>query len=370
MRLALVAPFVSAIADPSRVPPLGGAQVVLSALAMGLAARGHAVTLLGARGSELPGVGIPDLGVDSTSLRPAQFDGGGRGDEAGQVEAFRAVRRWLDEHAAELDVVHAHAFDAPAFDALGGCRVPVAHTLHLGPVGDEIVMAVRRAVGQAALWTVSNATAAAWNAAGVRVDAVVPNGVPVDQIPFGAEAGGYLLIPGRVSPEKGVHTAIDIAAVTGWPLLIAGGVYDRGYYDQRIAPRVRDASAEQAQEPMPGPAYVGPRSRAELFRLMSRAFATLLPVEWDEPFGLTAVEAQAAGSPVIGYRRGAMPEVVAEGQTGFLVEPGDLKGLVGGIADVDRIDRSACRAWVAERFDVATMLRRHEALYAELAPFP
>ncbi len=349
-------------------PPLGGGQAILADLAAGLAEAGHRVTLLAAQGSSVRGVETVDLGVNWRELQPARFQPGEvRRDVVGQRRAFERVRAWLERHADSLDVVHAHAFDAPAFDALVGLTTTVLHTLHLPPVDASVVQAVTRA-GDAGAWmaAVSHTSAHAWADAGIRVDAVVPNGVDVDAIPFGQTAGGYLLSAGRLTPEKGVDVAIRAAARAGLPLVIAGNVYDDGYYEQEILPRVRQAADWRVHEPLtPGATYVGHRPRAELHAIMAEASATVLPIGWEEPFGLVAVEAQAAGSPVVGFARGALREVVADGRTGLLVPPGDEDALAQALDRIVQIDRRSCRAWVTERFSIERMVRAYAQVYAD-----
>ena len=361
IRILEVAPFVAPIND--RGTQIGGAQVLLADLASGLAARGHRVTLAAARGSAVRGVRIADLDIDVADLQPAGFGqrSGPRPDDAGQRRAFGAVRAWLERHASEIDVVHAHAYDAPAFDLLGGGRWPVVHTLHLPPLDAEVVAAARRARG-AGFVTVSRANAAAWEKVGVRIRGVVLNGLDLSAIPFAREGGRYLLHAGRISPEKGVDTAIAIAARLGRELLIVGGVYDERYYAEAVRPRVREARAWQLGDPVVsgsgGATYIGPRTRAEVHRLMGGATAVLMPVRWDEPFGLVALEALATGTPVVAYRRGGLAEIIDQ-SCGALVEPDDEAAFLREVDRVQRLDRAACRRR-AEGFPLEVMVTAYE----------
>lgn len=342
---------------------IGGAQVLLADLASGLVARGHQVTLAAALGSAVRGVTIVDLGIDAADLQPAGLgeQGGPRPDDAGQRRAFAAVRAWLDRHAGEIDVVHAHAYDAPAFDLLGGGRWPIVHTLHLPPLDAEVVAAARRA-RDAGFVTVSRANAAAWETAGVRVRGVILNGLDLSAVPFAREGGEYLLHAGRISPEKGVDTAVTIAARLGRKLLLVGGVYDQRYYAEVVRPRVREAPTWQPGGPMRstlgGATYIGPRTRSEVHRLMGGAAAVLMPVRWDEPFGLVALEALATGTPVVAYRRGGLAEII-DPSCGALVEPGDEAAFLRAAARAVTLDRAACRRR-AEQFPLEAMVRAYE----------
>lgn len=379
MRIALVAPLVSPIAPPY----LGGAQVILADLARGLAQRGHAVTLYAAEGSVVPGVRIITLGIDSSQLRPARFYRGGQALAANPADedhipdmlrpderkmlpsyAFLHVFRALVQQVDEYDLVHAHAFDWPAYAYSGMLPLPVIHTLHLPPVDDNIAKLLgvlappNGAPTRVWLTTVSQACAAAWSPF-CAISAVIYNGVDLASIPFSERPAERpsLLFAGRISPEKGVDDALEIAVRAGLPLTLAGDVYDRSYYEDQFAPRLKRLSARAH--------YLGSVTREDLHRLMGAAQALLCTPHWDEPFGLVACEALAAGTPVVGYRRGGLAEVVAEGETGYLVAPGDVDAAVAAVQRIAAIDRRACRARVEQRFRLETMLDTYEAFYAK-----
>ena len=324
-------------------------------LAAGLARRGHLVTLLAASGSRVRGVRGVDLGVDASRFAPADLAGRSpRADEDAQRDAFGRVRRWLDDHRDGIDIVHAHAYDAPAFDALRGLR-PVVHTLHLPPGDPAIVAAASRAAeGGATLASVSAANVAAWTAAGATIGEILPNGIDVDAVPFGPARGGPLLFAARISPEKGPEIAIRAAERAGRDLLLAGAIYDPRHFDAQVRPRL----GRRAR-------YLGAVPRAELYRLMASAAALLAPVRWDEPFGLTVLEAQAAGAPVVAFARGGIPEIVIDGRTGWLVAADDEEAFVAAVRRIDTIDRSACRE-NAKRSTLDRMIRAHERLYVRL----
>jgi glycosyltransferase involved in cell wall biosynthesis len=370
MHVALVAPLVSPIRGDG--PPLGGVEVFLRDLIPRLVASGVRVSLLAADGSHVEGAEMPRLGIDPERLALANLGARAeaeRSDLADQQAAFGKVRAWCTAQAGGLDVVHAHAFDAPAFDLLLDLHdVPIVHTLHLPPIQPGVVWAARRAADAGGmLVAVSAALARAWQAEGVPIGRVVPNGVDVARIPFGADHRGYLVFAGRVSPEKGPEAAVDAAARAGLPLVLVGNVYDRVYFDAHVRPLVAqrlDWTARDGALPR-GATYVGHRERAEVLGLMAGAAATLMPVHWDEPFGLVAIEAQAAGSPVVGFDRGALREVVRDGQTGLLVR--DASDLPGAIADALRLDRAACRRWVDAQFSLDRMLEQYLAVYREVA---
>jgi glycosyltransferase involved in cell wall biosynthesis len=365
MRLLEVAPMVSAIDE--RAVQLGGAQVLFADLARGLAARGHEVWVAAAEGSSLAGTRVLPLAIDSRAMRPADLRRtvGERADADAQAAAFRRVRAWLDEHGGDVDAVHAHAYDAPAFDSLAGSPVPVVHTLHLPPNDQGVVRAAREARRHGAmLVTVSEWNARAWREAGADVARVIPNGVDAGAAPQGTTRGAHLLHAGRISPEKGVEDAIVVAERTGHPLLVVGGIYDDAYFRKAIAPRVRRDEGWAAGYAVEGALYVGPRPREEVRRIMAGAAATLMPVKWDEAFGLVAVESLAAGTPVAAYRRGGLAEIVDEA-SGALAEPDDLDDLGRAVRRALTRRHDACRRR-AERFSLERMVTGYEDLLREV----
>jgi glycosyltransferase involved in cell wall biosynthesis len=369
MRIALIAPLVSPIAPPY----LGGAQALLADLAAGLARRGHQVTLFAASGSAIPAVTVRDLGIDSSQLTPARFDGPPPpGTVAGatnlpdpsffpSAHAFLRVFSQLQQEVDNFDLVHAHAFDWPAFayGALIAAQRPMLHTLHLPAVSPSI-NAVLRELHQMGnptrLLTVSRACANTY-VPYAPMHAIIPNGIDTDAIPFGptADPEGFLLFAGRITPEKGVVEAIEIARRAGKRLLLAGGIYDAAYMNERVRPLLT-GNVE----------YLGLRQQADLWRLMSRASALLFPIGWDEPFGLVAAEALAAGCPVIAFARGALPEILTEGETGFLIPPGNLDAAARAVARVPALSRAVCRARAVQHFSQARMLDEYERVYQEV----
>jgi glycosyltransferase involved in cell wall biosynthesis len=369
MRIALLAPLVSPIAPPF----LGGAQAFVYDLAVGLVARGHRVTLYAAEGSAVPGVEHVALGIDASVLRPARFD---------EVESdapdptffaharyFLRVMRHVRAHAGAYDLLHAHAYDWPAYAFGALLPLPALHTLHLPAVNAAIrgalAEATRREPGGAGnthLATVSHACAASY-LPDVRIEHVIYNGLDLDLLPYGATSAAdpYLLFAGRMAPEKGVADALAIARAAGMRLVLAGGMYDRAYFEREVAPLLEPPRAAGRAE------YLGLLPRERVWELMAGATAVLAPSHWAEPFGLAPCEAMACGAPVVGYATGALPEVVADGETGWLVPLGEVSAAAAAVARVGELARAACRARVAARFSLAAMLDGYERLYRRLA---
>jgi UDP-glucose:tetrahydrobiopterin glucosyltransferase len=354
MKVAIIAPLVTPISEPQR----GGSQAFLSDLARGLAGRGHEVHVYAASGSEVPGVKVIDTGVDPASLSATFYraSGGAARDPAAAETAFAGV--YADVREIRYDVIHNHAFDAPAVRLATALPAPVVHTLHLPP--DEAVAEALRHAAQCdrppAVACVSASQANTWRRV-VRIDAILPPYVPTRVIPWSAAAGEGAVFAGRLSPEKGAAEAIDIAQAAGIGIDVYGDTYDAEYARDRIDPR-RDA---------PGVAVHPGVPRTSLWEAMARAAVVVCSARWDEPFGMAAAEAQACGTPVVAFKRGALAEVIKDGVTGFLIAPDDIQAAADGIGRTAEVSRAACRAHAASHLDLERSLDAHERLYRRLA---
>ena len=354
MKVAIVAPLVAPIREPQR----GGSQVFVSDLARGLVDRGHEVDLYAASGSALPEVRTIDTGVDHRALEATLYRPSGavaRGLDVAE-KAFAGVYRSVRDTG--YDVVHNHAFDAPAVALATALQAPVLHTLHLPPE-PEVVGALRQTAAGSeppAVACVSDHQAKAWRRL-VRVDAILPPLVPTSAIHFSPAKGNGAVFAGRFSPEKGAAEAIEIARAAGVRIELFGDSYDDEYTRRRIEPHRAE----------PGVFVHASVPRMSLWQVMARAAVVLCPVSWDEPFGMVAAEAQACGTPVVAFRRGALGEVVLDRVTGFLVAPGDISAAADAVLRTPKLSRRQCRAHAESQLDLAWTLDAHERLYEQLA---
>lgn len=355
MKLALVAPLVSAIHEPQR----GGSQAFVADLARGLVGRGHEVHLYAASGSEVQGVQVIDTGVDHRELEATLYRASRGADaraSAAAESAFAAVFAAVCGEA--YDLVHNHAFDAPAITLARTVRAPVVHTLHLPPA-TAVADALRRAARDdlpPMVAGVSAFQASAWRRL-VPVDAILPPYVPTKSIPWSPTAGDGVVFAGRLSQEKGAAEAIEIALAAGVGIELYGDSYDAEYTRQQIDPRRADA----------GVAVHAGVAQTTLWQAIGRAAAVLCPARWDEPFGMVAAEAQACGTPVIAFRRGALDEVIVDGVTGVMVAPDDIGAAAAAVARARKLSRSDCREHAERHLDLELSLDAHEQLYRRVA---
>ena len=353
MRIAIIAPLVT----PIREPQLGGSQAIVADLAAGLAGRGHDVDVYAASGSVIPGATVIDTGVDSRLLAPLLY----RAKRPSAADLALGNAAFATVYAAvglvPYDVVHNHAFDPPAVRLATTLPSPVVHTLHLPP--DPAMVAAldhaRASENRPLVATVSRSQAIAWEA-WTRVDTVLPNGVPVERVPWSAEADGAAVFAGRLSPEKGAADAIAIARKVGVPIHLYGDPYDVDYAQSLV----------EAHQDDLGVFFHAGIPRTMLWRVMSSARAVLCPAKWEEPYGIVAAEAQATGTPVIAYRRGGLPEVVANRRTGFLVAPDDVDAAARALARIGSIQREACRRHAETSLSLDASLAAHLRLYERL----
>jgi glycosyltransferase involved in cell wall biosynthesis len=254
----------------------------------------------------------------------------------------------LFERADEFDVIH-NSFDFLPLTYSGLVETPVVTTIH-GFSSERILPVFEKYNARGHYVAISDAD---------RHDcldyaATIHHGIDMSVFELEQEPGDYLLFFGRIHPDKGTVEAMDVAERTGMPLTIAGIVQDTDYFEQLVEPRI---DGERVR-------YLGPIGPDRRGDLLGRARALLHLVNFDEPFGFSVVEAMACGTPVIASARGSMPEIVRDGECGFLV--GSLDEAVAAVRRVDGLDRAGVRASVELRFDVNRMVDDYLALYRRI----
>lgn len=331
MKIALLGPIAW------RTPPLhyGPWELITSLLAEGLAARGVDVTLFATLDSHTKATldGVCPSGYEES---PA-IDG--RVWEA--IHVAHALRR-----SGEFDLVHNHLDWLPlAFSQ--HCAAPMVTTIH-GFSGSNILPAYRKA--DSSYVSISDSD----RSPDLDYVATIYHGIDLEALPYDPDGGDDLVAFGRIHPDKGTHTAIEIARRSGRRLTICGIVQDERYFEEKVAPHVDGDRVT----------YLGSVGPADRGRILGRSAALLHPIEFAEPFGLSVVESMACGTPVVAYRKGSMPEVVDEGVTGRLVD--DVEGATAAVAGIGDIDRGNCRVRARERFGADRMVDEYLRVYRKV----
>jgi glycosyltransferase involved in cell wall biosynthesis len=317
-----------------RTPPrrYGAWETVASNVTEGLAARGWDVTLFATRDS-----------VTRAQLH-AVVDGGYEENPCidPKVAEYLHISE-VFEHAAEFDLIHSH-YDFMALSYTRLVRTPVVTTIH--GFSSPKIMPVYEKYRDGYFVSISNSD----RAPGLNYLATVYNGIDLSLYPFHERAGDHLVFLGRIHPDKGVHLAIDVARLTGLPLLIAGIVQDQAYFREQVEPHL-DSNIR----------FLGPLDVPGKNALFAQARALLHLNTIPERFGLVLAEANAAGVPVIAMDLGSCREVIENGRTGFIVS--DAMHAADRLRDLSHIDRKTCRQHVEERFSIQAMIAGYERVY-------
>ena len=334
MRIAIIAP------PWYSVPPsgYGGIEWVVALLADGLTDRGHEVTLFAAPGSDTRAKLVSPL--DEEPPRDAIGDP--------WYEASHVVSVY--EHGDEFDILHDHT--GPVGVSVGALSDrPTVHTLH-GPFTDQTTMLYRR-IARRHWFVAISESQRSMAPANLRWAGVVYNGIPMDRYPFHRDKDDFLLFLGRADEEKAPDLAIEAARRAGRRLVLCATTKnqrEQTYWAEKVEPILGDDVEVR-----------GEASHEEKAELLARAAALLFPIQWAEPFGLVMTEAMACGTPVIAWRNGSVPEVVADGETGFVVE--SVEEMAAAVDRVDDLDPRAMRARVEERFSAEAMVAGYERAY-------
>lgn len=349
MRICLIA----SSRYPIREPFAGGLEAMTHTLAHGLASRGHKVTLFAGPGSDSS---LPVRLLPLDTFTPSAV---------ALADTNAPSEQWLADHHAYLglmlglarrgaddfDVVHNHSLHPLPVAMASALSVPMITTLHTPPL--PIIESALALDNQVSTFVaVSRWTSQSWRH--VVDSQVIHNGLDLHRWRAGP-GGGPLLWSGRLVPEKAPHHAMDAARIAGMPLVLVGPRHDAVYFRDEIAPRLGD-----------GITYAGHLTQEELSGLLRMASASIVTPMWDEPYGLVAAESIASGTPVAGYARGGLSEVVGL-EAGMLVAPGDIGALAEAIHAVVRLPRSGVRAFAEQNCGADAMIESYEALYARQA---
>lgn len=333
MKVAILSPVAW------RTPPrhYGPWENIVSLLTEGLVRRGVDVTLFATQDSQTRAklVGVVPRGYEEDkTLLPKVW------------ECLHISE--LFERGDDFDLIHNH-FDYLPLTYMNMTRTPVVTTIH-GFSSPKILPVYKKYDGRAYYVAISRAD----RHPQLHYIATIHHGIDLSRFTFQPEPGDYLLFFGRIHHEKGTFECIRIAKEAGMRLVIAGVVQDRSYFERYVEPYL---DADRI-------VYVGSAGPERRSALLGGAYALLHPINFDEPFGLSVVEAMACGTPVIAVNRGSMSEVIAHGRTGFLVS--SPKAAVQALGRIEDIDRRQCRTWVEQNFSADRMVDDYLRVYREI----
>jgi len=336
MRIGLIAPpWVP-------VPPTtyGGTELVVDTLARALTARGHDVVLVATADSTCP---VRTISVFETAPTPMNTT----------AEELRHVLGAYAALAGEVDVIHDHTVAGPVWAIASGVTAPIISTAH-GPITD-LNRGIYAVTGKAVCLTAISRRQQEL-AGDLPFHHVIHHGLDPERFEPGPGDGGYLMFVGRMSHEKGVRDAVLIARGAGLPIVVASKMREDveiAYFERYVRP-VADNRVT----------FLGELSPSERDSYLRHAVALVNPIAWEEPFGLVMTEALALGTPVIVTPRGAAPEIVADGVTGFVVD--DVDQGVAAVRHISEIDRRECRKAIEGYFSAERMAKQYEALYCDV----
>jgi glycosyltransferase involved in cell wall biosynthesis len=338
VKIAQVAPLYES------VPPkyYGGTEQVVSYLTEQLVRQGHEVTLFAS------GDSVTKARLVAPCRRALRLDKHCLDQLAYHVLMLELVLK----EAASFDIIHFH-IDHLHFPLSRRQSIPHLTTLH-GRLDIPDLVPLYEEFSEIPVVSISNAQREPlpW----LNWLGTVYHGLPEDLYRFRESPGKYLAFLGRISPEKRVDRAIEIAKRIGMQIRVAAKVdaIDREYFEDVVAPLLKDPLVE----------YVGEIGDGEKDEFLGNAYALLFPIDWPEPFGLVMIETMACGTPVIAYRSGSVPEVIDDGVTGFIVE--GLEDAVKAAERISTLSRKRCRELFEQRFVASRMAEDYVAIYQRL----
>jgi len=337
------------------VPPKGknGLEYVVHYLTEELVRRGHEVTLF-ATGDSVTSARLVEV-------MPYPLSRGALFDFSSTHYALMATAK-AAEMAGEFDIIHSH-LGAPAYYFAELLETPIVETIHSAHTRLEAAENLeylkpylcdcRRREHKIHRVFVSRNQQRCFSKR--PNSSVIHNGIGFEDFTFQSEKGDYFAYLGYLTPEKGAHLAIEAARRANVKLRLAGNYFGcEDYFKKKIKPHLRKGQIE----------YVGVLGPAERNVFLGNARALLFPIEWEEPFGLVMIEAMACGTPVIGFDRAAVGEVVKHGSTGVVVK--DAAEMAGAIRQIEAIDPAACRRRAEKNFSASRMADKYERLYEKI----
>lgn len=328
-------------------------------LAKGLTEKGHEVVFYAPMGSHIPGVEVKTLNIPPLVHNQKEFSElvsskekqmhyiPGSWDRKMSNDMFERAKK------GEFDILYFHHPEIALASAEMCPEIQVAYTLN-DPVYDwyREVFDLFKTPNQHFISISNNQRK---DGPDLNYAATVYNGIDVSKYTFSPKHEDYLMIAGRIIPEKGIKEAIQIAKATDHRLFIIGPVYEdqKEYFEQHIKPHLNEKIL-----------YLGFMEQEQLIKYYQKAKAFLLPLQWEEPFGLVMAEAMACGTPVIALRRGSAQELIKDGETGFVCD--HIQDMIDAVGKIDSLSRQDCRDHVTHHFSIANMVDGYEKVFKDI----
>ena len=335
-----------------KIPPesYGGIEIIVSLLTDGLVEKGHEVTLFSISESQSKARIFTVFNEEMKSYLdrpPSSFL---------NIALTHTLASYFEIAKGNYDIIHDHTWKE-GLACASFMNIPIVHTLH-SPIDEENRRFYSLFRNHPGIYFITISNFQQSCLPGLKYAATVYNSIEFSKYPFSEVKEDFFFYMGRFNAEKAPHLACEVASKLGKKLILAGKVHEeaeRTYFDQYIKPYLNDNIS-----------YIGPLGHwsEEKMRLFSRAKAYLYPIQWDEPFGITMAEAIACGTPVVTFKKGAAPEVIAHGVTGFVVET--MEEFIEALEHINEISPQACRNRAESMFTSRAMVDNYERAYLKI----
>ncbi len=345
--------FISTSVGPLGSGAGGGVELTLSNLAHSLQQRGHQIQIIALSGSQFSN--IPIINIEGQPQVSVQHQGRDAAIEIPEHSALANMWLCAQQLQAKFDLIVNFAYDWLPLYLTPFFHTPIAHLISMGSLTDAMDRGIAQAMDQLphciGVHTQSQAKTFAFG----EHCHILGNGLDLSLYQYCDAPTAGLAWLGRIAPEKALEDAVAAAAQTGIPLQVLGHLQNQAYFDRVLS-----------QHPEANIDYLGFLPTQEMQQVLRQCQALLVTPRWVEAFGNVVIEALACGVPVIAYRRGGPAEIVRNGETGWLVEPDNVQGLVDAIANLSQIDRRACRQQAEQNYSLAALGERAEQWFHKI----
>jgi len=366
LKIAVMAKLFAPVSKAST----GGTETFVFNLAGELKRRGHDITVFATGDSKIEDVETIAVVEESywakfnKNLKSASDMILSRKYMSDEILGYLKVLFYIQQNRPKFDIIHNNSFNyLPLVLHQLFFNIPFLTTLHVPEQNSDTVRIINDLLGKehSNNYFIAVSKSQAKKIKGIKVFDVNYNGINEERFAFDLSAGDYLGWVGRIVSEKGLDKALDTANQANFPLKIAGPIVDQKYYLDIIKPKIGLSKKNE---------YLGELLGQNLVNFYQKAKALLFPIDWGEPFGLIMTEAMACGTPVVGFNRGSVPEIIKDGETGFICPPGDIDCMVKRVKQIYEMPedqyivmRKNCRKHVEENFTVKKMVDGYEKVY-------